>query len=273
MNFRKNAISILYLFYDKGGILLSRLELKLSSDKPISNKMVSVFHGAIMELLPSDYAQILHLPELKPYTLHMERRGDDYYLICTTMNKDAYILIIENVLLKLDIFHIRHHEQDVQIVDKKLFTQDKKEIAQAFYNQDCGNIVQIQFVSPTAFKQNGTFIFFPDIRLIYQSLMNKYDAVSEQESFLDADVLEKLAGVTKITGYHIRSEYFHVEGVRIPAFIGNIKLKISANQTMVNFANMLFEYGKYSGVGVKCSLGMGAIHLKIGGMKIGTNES
>lgn len=253
--------------------MLSGLELKLGSDKPISSKMVSVFHGAVMELLPSDYAQILHLPELKPYTLHMERRGDDYYLICTTMNRDAYILMIENVLLKLDVFHIRHHDQDVHIVDKKLFTQDKKEISHAFYNQDCGNMVQIQFVSPTAFKKNGTFIFFPDIRLIYQSLMNKYDAVSDTESFLDIDVLEKLTQATKIVSYNIRSEYFHVEGVRIPAFVGNIKLRISANQTMVNFANMLFEYGKYSGVGVKCSLGMGAIRLKIGGMTLGANES
>ena len=30
-------------------------------------------------------------------------------------------------------------------------------------------------------------------------------------------------------------------------------------KTMTNFANMLFEFGEYSGVGIKTALGMGCI--------------
>lgn len=42
--------------------------------------------------------------------------------------------------------------------------------------------------------------------------------------------------------------------------MGKITIKIRGTQTMTNFANMLFKFGNYSGVGIKTSIGMGAIY-------------
>ena len=36
--------------------MLARLELKLKSEEPFVYQMSSLFHGALMELLPEDYA-------------------------------------------------------------------------------------------------------------------------------------------------------------------------------------------------------------------------
>ena len=63
------------------------------------------------------------------------------------------------------------------------------------------------------------------------------------------------------TYYDLKSTWFHLEGVRIPAFIRKITIKISKTQTMANFAGLLFQFGTYSGVGIKAALGMGAVRL------------
>lgn len=247
--------------------MYAKLVMELKSEKALSIHMSSLFHGAIMDLIPRDYADVLHVSEIKPFTIHLEKREGVFFLVCSTLNQQAYTVLIENLLMHLSNFHIKHHNLDVQIIDKKLFKQEKQMLAKSFYNQDCSRIVEIEFLTATAFKQNGEYVFFPDVRLIYQSLMNKYDAMNQKESFFDVEVLEKLCETTKITGYALRSTHFHLEGVKIPAFLGKLRLKILTNQTMVNFANVLFEYGRYSGIGIKSSLGMGAIELKIGGMK------
>ena len=58
-----------------------------------------------------------------------------------------------------------------------------------------------------------------------------------------------------------------MEKVKIPAFIGKITIKLTGTKTMTNFANMLFEFGEYSGIGIKTSLGMGCIKLNERGRK------
>lgn len=248
--------------------MLAKFTMKLKPTKEISYNMSSLFQGVIMELLPKDYAEFLHISMLKPYAIHLEKENDIWFLIVTTMNEEAYIKIIENALLKIDKLYIRHNDNLIYIEETNIYKQLKKNIAKAFYNTETNKIIEIRFVTPTAFKSQGDYVFFPEIRLIYQSLMNKYDINSDGSYLFDLDILDKLCTASKIVSYNIKSRYFHLEGTKIPSFIGTVKIKISANQTMTNFINMLFEYGLYSGVGVKCSLGMGAIKLITGGIDI-----
>ena len=91
--------------------------------------------------------------------------------------------------------------------------------------------------------------------------MNKYDASAESNVMMDEEVLDQLSTDTIMIGYRLQSVSFQLEGVRIPSFIGEVRWKIRGPQTMVNYANMLLKFGTYSGVGIKTSLGMGAIEI------------
>ena len=64
-----------------------------------------------------------------------------------------------------------------------------------------------------------------------------------------------------LTRYELRSTSFSLEGVRIPSFVGRMTLKMTGTQTMSNFARMLFDFGCYSGIGIKTALGMGAVRI------------
>ena len=63
--------------------MIGKLELKLACEEELAYQMASLFHGALMELLPSEYADKLHLSQLHPYVQHLEYRdGEWYWIVC-----------------------------------------------------------------------------------------------------------------------------------------------------------------------------------------------
>ena len=78
----------------------------------------------------------------------------------------------------------------------------------------------------------------------------------------DEETLASLTESSSIVQYKLRSTFFLLEGVRIPAFKGEIKIKIAGTATMAKYARLLTRFGEYSGVGIKSAIGMGALQLK-----------
>ena len=108
--------------------------MKLRDVKDISYNKSSLFHGAIMELLPYEYGKQLHTSQLRPYSIHLEKENDIWYLVVTTMNEEAYSIIIEQTLSKLDKIYIKHDDEIIYIDEKIINTVPKKSITRAFYN-------------------------------------------------------------------------------------------------------------------------------------------
>ncbi|MDE7307747.1 MAG: CRISPR system precrRNA processing endoribonuclease RAMP protein Cas6, partial [Lachnospiraceae bacterium] len=66
---------------------------------------------------------------------------------------------------------------------------------------------------------------------------------------------------SEIVQYQLKSIFYCIGKNKIPAFIGQITVKVNGPQLMVNFANLLFRFGEYSGIGIKTAMGMGNIKL------------
>ena len=249
--------------------MLAKLELKLQCEEKITYQMTSLFHGALMELLPKDYAEYLHLSQLHPYSQHLEYREGSWYWVVCCLNRKAVQTIIKEALWEIKEISIKKHDLKIQVVQKQYTETAYKDLMKQFYSEDAGRYIQIHFLSPTAFKQNGTYLFYPDLRCVFQSLMNKYDSAETGVGMADEETLEQLTASARIIKYDLKSVSFALEGVRIPAFIGKITIKIQGSQTMANFANLLFKFGTYSGIGIKTALGMGSIRM----MKEGDNHA
>lgn len=56
---------------------------------------------------------------------------------------------------------------------------------------------------------------------------------------------------------------FSVEGRRIRAFRGNIRLGLFKDDITRRMASMLAAFADYAGIGIKTAMGMGAVHLDI----------
>ena len=241
--------------------MLARVEIKIDCDEKLSVQMGALFHGALMEEISEDYASFLHRPELHPFAQHLERRDGEWYWIVNCMNREAAECIIDRALEPMDCIELKKLGYKVVLKEKKRSSISQRELMDQFYCSRASRYVKLHFVTPTAFKQNGKYLFYPDLRCIYQSLMNKYDASVSKESMVDEDTLEDLTANTEVLQYDLKSVKYQMGAVRIPSFIGKIKLRIKGTQTMADFGNLLFHFGTYSGVGIKSALGMGAFKM------------
>ncbi|MCM1415501.1 MAG: CRISPR-associated endoribonuclease Cas6 [bacterium] len=242
--------------------------MKLEADQPdFGYYQSSNMQGVLMEQLESAYAEQLHESRLKPYSQYIIG-GSQKEWVVTTLTQEAYQKVIRPLMAEsFQTFHIEKRGMHVNIQAKEIKTIDKKVLLDEFYSEEYDRYLHLEFLTPTAFKSNGQYVIMPDIRLIFQSLMNKYSTASDDMDMYDAETLEQLIYSSKIVQYRLRSTSFPLEGVKIPAFKGELSIKITGSSTMAKYARLLVRFGEYSGVGIKTAIGMGALQMKKWGKK------
>lgn len=243
--------------------MLSKIEftLDIKDLKGLNYSLSSKFHGVIMEHLEPEVADYLHISDLMPYSQNIEILEDKLIWRVFGINSFAYENIILN-LAKKESFYIKALDTEIKCFDKRIESiSDEKLFSDCFSNNSSRDII-LEFKTTTAFKSNGKYLNFPDLRFILQSIMRKHDKFMSQEIY-DIEAMDYFISNTSMISFNIRSSKFKVEKVYIPGFIGYIKYRIEGPQQIVNLANYMFRFAEYSGIGIKTSLGMGRI--KIGG--------
>ena len=243
--------------------MLAELRMALSVDKEgFGYYQSSNMQGVLMEHLENSYAEKLHQQGLKPYSQHIEGREEKEWVI-KTFTKEAYQEIITPLLCgEFSGFCIEKKDMHVKILEKRLKTMGKGELLEEFYSGSLNRHILIEFLTPTSFKSDGKYLIITEIRHLYQSLMNKYSAASDELTMCDQETLGQLTENSSIEKYRLRSTCFPLEGVKIPAFMGELGIYISGTETMARYARLLFRFGEYAGVGIKTAMGMGALRIK-----------
>lgn len=242
--------------------MIKKLSIVLEKKNDITCLKGSIFQGILMEQINPKYGEILHLNGLKPYSQSIHYVDDKLIWEINTLNEQASKELIEP--LKAGSFQkieIKHDKQILEILEKQEVTNNYQNFVNQYYFRNGNRRVRIQFLSPTSFKQNGRYVFYPDIRLIFQSLMTKFDTFADNLSVHSEEVLGQLVDNTHIIGYNLKSVRFYLEGTSIPAFIGHIEIYIKGPQPLVNLIHLLLRYGEYAGVGIKTAMGMGAMRI------------
>lgn len=248
--------------------MLAELRMRLEADSSeFGYYQSSNMQGILMERIDSDYAEVLHEQGLKPYSQYI-LTGEAKEWIVTTLTKEAYYKIIVPLMdERFTGFTVDKKDIHIKIQSKELKKTSKQELLDEFYSDECDKYLNLEFLTPTAFKSDGRYIIMPDMRYIYQSLMNKYSAASVDMDMYDDETLEQLVRNSHIIRYKLRSTIFPLEGVKVPAFKGEIGIKITGTDTMARYAKLLARFGEYSGVGIKTAIGMGALRIKERGKK------
>lgn len=245
--------------------MLSKLRMKLETDdNTISYYQSSNLQGVLMEQIDSIYAETLHQQGLHSYSQHIEQSEQGVFWIVKTLNKEAYQNIVLPLLAEdFQGFQIEKKNLTVRISKKDLVTVNKQDLLEEFYQKPADKLLHIEFLTPTAFKRQGRYVIMPDLRLLYQSFMNKYSACSEDMEMYDEETLEQMVACSDIVQYRLKSCFFPMEGVKIPAWKGEITIRIFGTDTLARYVRFLVRFGEYSGVGIKTAMGMGAIRLKL----------
>lgn len=249
--------------------MLSRLKIKLKSDT-LNSFHSSCMQGVLFESIDSDYISFLHMQNLHPYSQYLCRENGGAVWYINTLNDESFEKLILPLLSEsFDCIKVKHiSEEKIDIIDKQLTQIDRKNLLNEFYSDEHIKQINIKFKTPSSFKQNGIYNVVPDLRLIYQSLMMKYSASSDQINMTDKDALDEMIKDSFVSGYSLKTTSFPVEHVTIPGFIGNMTIRFRNNDTISRYIRLLLRFGEFSGIGVKTGMGMGAFEI-VGSAKDG----
>lgn len=239
--------------------MYAELKMELEGEE-LNYKQSSNLQGVIMENIDEKYAEYLHHCNLNPYSQCIFKKEEKTIWKICTVTDEAYEKIIMP-MSKIADFTIKNKKNTVYITKKEIKIKETSELLKEFYETSGKKFIEITFQTPTAFKQNGKYIFYPNLHLLYQSLMNKYSASSEIMEMMDEETLLQLEDNSEIVRYRLQSIPFPMEGINIPGFIGNIRIRFRGTNTMMRYIRLLLRFGEYSGVGIKTAMGMGAIRI------------
>ena len=239
-----------------------KLKIKYESEDKLSYQIASVMHGILMEHVDWSYGEKMHENGLKPFVQSVCKLKEDSFVwrICT-LTKEAKIEIIDKLML-MDELYMKHRNLKLKISERSYKEITYDTLIENYYFQEQPRNITINFCSPTAFKSQGNYVFMPSVRLIFQSLIQKYDNFSSGTEVGSEETLEHIEKYVSIIKYRLRSTNFSLEGVRIPGFVGSITFRVKGPQQLVNLIKMLAVFGQYASVGIKTALGMGRVEIE-----------
>lgn len=83
-------------------------------------------------------------------------------------------------MAKLNELNIKKKQLLAPIKRKNVELYDESNLIKEFYDKKCERYLEVNFLTPTAFKRDGKYMIYPDLQLIYGSLMRKYSELSAE---------------------------------------------------------------------------------------------
>lgn len=114
----------------------------------------------------------------------------------------------------------------------------------------------LQFSTPTSFKTGTVQSLFPDPRLVFSSLLRRWNAFSETK--LPEEYMKNFACI-RVSNYDLHTELIHFSTYKMIGFKGRVEYELpeDSSEPFRRTANALANFALYAGVGVKTTMGMG----------------
>lgn len=242
--------------------MLTKIQITFNKKDDFSFRTGSIFHGALMQIVDADFADNMHRDNIRPYSQNVTFTDDKIIWTVNTLTEEAK-MYISDVLTdsSFQSLYLSHKDISLDVCDKKIISQISYDdlFKKIYIDSQFDNYETYRFYTPAAFKSNGRYVNMPDVRLIFNSIISKYNACADSTEFNDDNLIEEIENCVSITGFSLHSSYYSLEGVKIPSFAGEVTLTSYKNERMKKFISMMLEFASYSGIGIKTALGMGAV--------------
>ena len=240
--------------------MLSSLQILINNDNRINFNMGSILHGFLMEeIIRDENINIYHSEGIKTFSQGIYSYNDKQIWEISTLNESTYRDVILPILNMAEQYvYLKNKNINYKIESKILENISENELFEKYFFKK-ERYIKLNFITPTAFKSGGKYVNYPNLELIYKSIMSKYDNSTTENKIFDVEVIQELVKSSNIIEYKLRSTKFHLEKTSIPSFIGTITIKINASDNLLGLAHYMLKFGGYSSVGIKGALGMGRI--------------
>ncbi|MCW6679812.1 CRISPR system precrRNA processing endoribonuclease RAMP protein Cas6 [Aerococcaceae bacterium NML130460] len=225
-------------------------------------KLTVNLHGMLYHQLPHGIADAWHDAPVSPFTLFTFSHHNTWHAIIKVMTQEA-IRVFDNLLVENPTpqFVLR----SAKLVPIEVRVLSTKECTLQQLNQPSSispTKVRLHFQSPTTFKVKGKYQLYPELRLIWQSLLMKYRWLADGEFESDEVLLAALVEATHITTSQIKNRYAVVHKSGIKGFVGSVDIAIDATEEVQQLLHQLLQLVEFTSIGIKGALGMGHIHVE-----------
>lgn len=239
--------------------LLNRLDIVLEN-KEVNTNMGSLFHGYLMSVIDSDYAEYLHYCDIRPFSSYLfySRKYGKFVWRLQTLNQTAYDMIIKLLIeSKKGSIYLTHKDMNISVTE---YIEYETVTYSDLYMDDAQQS-KMTFVTPTSFKSQGQYMIFPDIERIFMSVIRKVNQFSDELKLEDESVISDLIDASYIQNYQLRSSRFYLEKTRVNGFKGDITIRYKGAEAYQQMIQFILKVSEYTGIGIKTSLGMGGIQI------------
>ncbi len=128
---------------------------------------------------------------------------------------------------------------------------------------------ELQFITPTAFAQGGTNLPLPIPNLMFRSWLERWNNFAPV--YLGGDeLITYLNNAVLLKNHKIQTRSWQLHKGYVNGFVGDVTLQVfnRADPLLANVANLLIQYSRFAGTGIKTRLGMGNTEIKSKGKYI-----
>lgn len=239
-------------------LTLAETELALPEGKLLNQSMGSVMHGLLMETISNEWADAMHSMDIRPFSQYLVVRDGKPYWRIATLTEEAFEHILMPVM-KLRTAYLRQHSSEIGFGPFQICKKESSHDLEKKFFETMGRIhhVEMRFCTSTSFKTNGTYAIFPDPRLLFCNLIAKWNAFSTSSVLEEDNLAQHIADRLYITEYNLHTHPYSLEGRRIAAFRGTLRLGLFKSDMNARLASLLCYFASYCGTGIKTALGMG----------------
>lgn len=243
---------------------LIEIELVLPEGRLLNQSIGSVLQGAIMEKIPSAWAEKLHEQQVHPYSQYVTVQNKKPLWRIATLTDEAFENISEP-LMKCEQISLRKSGYDVGLKNAHIVRQETYESLAGIYWGQMKKIhhADIHFVTSTSFKTQGGYAVYPMPHLIFKGLIKKWNKFSTVSELKEENMADQLATQTEIIYYKLHMHPYSLEGRRIKAFRGEWRLGYFRNDIAERMISMLLDFANFAGSGIKTGMGMGGTETMI----------
>lgn len=236
-----------------------RFSVRFSDERPVFSSTAYPIYAWLLSQVPASYGTVLHEQEQKPLAQYLYRERESGQCIWAVSCMDtASHEILAPVLRNLQEIPLRAGLLRMNLLET-FSVQSMESLMEMAQKQPETSFLHLSFRSPTSFKHDGAYAIFPETSFLVQSLAEKWTGVFPDYPLHDPEALSALHQGLKMTDYRLQSCRFSLKNTQIPGFIGDITLKVSLPAPMRELWKCLVCFSRFSGVGMKTTLGMGGV--------------
>lgn len=252
---------------------MKRLVMELDQ-KQLEERYGAYMQGIMFERVSCLYAEQMHLQQRHPYSQYLYRDHGRTLWCVNVLDDEAEQEILKPLAdERFQSCEVQRLSASVRVLHKKMEECSLADLADMYGEPVKERQFRIELLTPAAFKQRGNYIRQLDLRLLYQSLIQKYQSLAQApctesgspvflgDMEITDGLAEQLAAHSEVTSYSLYSDYFPLGRIKIPAFRGWFTLKVEGAERSACTGRLL-TFGTYSGVGIKSSMGMGGMRLQ-----------